>query len=371
VRGVLLLAAGTVFTEEHRQQLAARGAMRVVMDEIDAANNTLPEAYAPTEEELFRLDEKLRDRLDSLTRSGVLNAKGSGPALLNSVARHGAKRCDPATKRQLLERHAAGSGKVDDFTKAAAAGRRPDAKQIGGVADSCLDSLMADIDGALRLAGMKNIDPSLSEHAVNVSLLAIAIGIDMGLDASSLRTIGLSGLVQDLGMTMVPEPIRNARRRLTPEELSEVQRHPIHTANILEQIKGMPLLVQLVAYQVHERPDGTGYPRGRLNPAIHPFARILHVADAYLAMTALRPFRPPLMPYAAMECLLRQAEREPGRSECRQKPPAGVVALPDRELRAAVGRQRGARRAVQLAQLRSADRAPRYGQCGQSRRSSR
>jgi hypothetical protein len=42
---------------------------------------------------------------------------------------------------------------------------------------------------------------------------------------------------------------------------------------------------------------------------IHPFARILHVADAYLAMTAQRPFRPPLMPYAAMECLVRQAER--------------------------------------------------------------
>jgi hypothetical protein len=67
--------------------------------------------------------------------------------------------------------------------------------------------------------------------------------------------------------------------------------------------------VQLVAYQVHERPDGSGYPRGREKKCIHLFARILHVADAYLAMTAQRPFRLPLMPYAAMECLLRQAEK--------------------------------------------------------------
>jgi hypothetical protein len=58
---------------------------------------------------------------------------------------------------------------------------------------------------------------------------------------------------------------------------------------------------------VHERPNGTGYPRGRSRDTIHPCARILQVADTYLALTSERSFRQALMPHAAMECLLRQA----------------------------------------------------------------
>jgi hypothetical protein len=63
----------------------------------------------------------------------------------------------------------------------------------------------------------------------------------------------------------------------------------------------------LICYQVHEKIDGTGYPRGRQRDKIHPSARILHVADVYLALISARPFRKALMPYAAIECLLRQA----------------------------------------------------------------
>jgi HD-GYP domain-containing protein (c-di-GMP phosphodiesterase class II) len=309
LRGVLLLAAGTVFTEDHRRRLVARRVTRVVMNADDAAKSTVPAGDDDTEQELMRLDKKLTDRLDSLIRSGMLSGRNSGPAVLNNLVRHGTKPCDPERMKQLVARHAAASAKLDALMKADVAAEKPDGNQIGGVADACVESLIADIDSALRMTGLKNVDPTLAEHALNVSLLGIAIGIDMGLDAANVRTVGICGLVQDLGMAKVPEHIRNARRRLSPSEAVDIQRHAIHTANILEHVKGIPPLVQLVAYQVHERPDGSGYPRGREKMCIHPFARILHVADAYLAMTAQRPFRPPLMPYAAMECLVRQAEK--------------------------------------------------------------
>jgi len=90
-------------------------------------------------------------------------------------------------------------------------------------------------------------------------------------------------------------------------EFLEVQKHPIYTLDILEKVSGMPRLVPLIAYQVHECPNGSGYPRGRSGKRIHPFAALLHVADIYVALTTPKPYRPALMPYAAVECLLQMA----------------------------------------------------------------
>ena len=123
-----------------------------------------------------------------------------------------------------------------------------------------------------------------------------------------MRTIGISGLLHDWGMIRIPESLRNADRVLTSEELVPIRRHPTHSLELLQRVSRIPREVPLVCYQVHERPNGNGYPRMRSENQIHVFAKILAVADAYVALTSPRPFRPPLMPYAAMECLLRLAK---------------------------------------------------------------
>jgi hypothetical protein len=53
-----------------------------------------------------------------------------------------------------------------------------DGSEIGGVADTCVESLLADIDSTLGVSGLKNKDPSLSDHAMNVAMIGIAISID-------------------------------------------------------------------------------------------------------------------------------------------------------------------------------------------------
>ncbi|HEX4150561.1 MAG TPA: HD domain-containing phosphohydrolase, partial [Pirellulales bacterium] len=63
----------------------------------------------------------------------------------------------------------------------------------------------------------------------------------------------------------------------------------------------------LIAYQIHERCDGSGYPRRRQVATIHPLARIAAVADVFVALISPRAYRPALMPYYAMEYLLRGA----------------------------------------------------------------
>ncbi len=138
-----------------------------------------------------------------------------------------------------------------------------------------------------------------------MSTLEMAIGVEMGLDATNVRHLSFAGLIHDWGMLRVPEKIRNAPRRLTSTGFLHIQKHPIHVLEILQCVSGILSVVPVVCYQIHERINGTGYPRARSGNAIHQFARILQVADAYVALTSPRPFRPPLMPYAAMECLVR------------------------------------------------------------------
>jgi hypothetical protein len=61
----------------------------------------------------------------------------------------------------------------------------------------------------------------------------------------------------------------------------------------------------MVAYQMHERCDGSGYPRGHKGIHIHRLAKIAAVADVFVALVSPRPHRAPLMPYIAMETVLR------------------------------------------------------------------
>ena len=74
-------------------------------------------------------------------------------------------------------------------------------------------------------------------------------------------------------------------------------------------IAGIRPLAANISFQVHERTDGSGYPRGRLSASIHPGARVVAIADAYAAMTRPRPYRAAHLPHHAMQELLRECRR--------------------------------------------------------------
>ena len=132
--------------------------------------------------------------------------------------------------------------------------------------------------------------------------MSIASRLDM--THEQLIEVGLGALMHDVGMLRVPDAIRLAPRGLTEPEWVEVRRHPYHTARYLEHIDGLPESVRQISHQVHERADATGYPRRRSGMAIHPYARIASLADAFVAMTKPRPYRSAILPYLAAKTLL-------------------------------------------------------------------
>ena len=145
----------------------------------------------------------------------------------------------------------------------------------------------------------------LYAHAVNVCLLSLIIASAEGYTEAQTVEVSLAGLLQDVGMELVPEAIMVKNGSLNAHEIYEVHKHPIHSANILESMSGLSPATLLAIYQHHERMGGTGYPKMKSSTFVHPYARIIAIADTYSALVVDRPYRKKYRPYNAMEAVIK------------------------------------------------------------------
>jgi HD-GYP domain-containing protein (c-di-GMP phosphodiesterase class II) len=140
-----------------------------------------------------------------------------------------------------------------------------------------------------------------------VATVAIAIGIEMDLSERVIVELAIGCLIHDLGMLAIPHANFEQERELSDEEFAEIAKHPVLTVELFaDHLTSLPFTSLLVAYQMHERPNGAGYPRGRSAEEIHALAKIAAVADAYTALVSPRPHRPGLQPYHAVRTILKE-----------------------------------------------------------------
>lgn len=303
--GVLLLAAGMRITARFLQLLSKR--------KIKILRIGTPDASAPP-----AVDDD-REFLPPLVATDVAQRLAAANQLVENELRmaptiHPVRawrrpRLPISELRQEaakgLERHARVSSSIADASETLLVGGRVSAKSLGNTVKSFVDMVTIDFDILPLIVSMQRTeDEYLFDHCANVSMIALSIGAQLGLNHDQLMEVALGGLLQDVGMLRVPGNIRLAPRTLAAEERIEIERHPIHTLEMLERIAGLPESSKVIGYQSHERCDGTGYPRGRSCGPIHPMSSIVAVADAFAAMTRPRPHRQALMPYEAAKKIL-------------------------------------------------------------------
>jgi diguanylate cyclase (GGDEF)-like protein len=148
-------------------------------------------------------------------------------------------------------------------------------------------------------------DPYTQSHCQTVSNLCAAIGTELGLDAEHLRGLRLAGLLHDVGKIGIPDAILRKPGKLSSAEYEEMKTHCELGENIVlaAEMAERALWVR----HHHERIDGAGYPDGLADRDIPLESRIIHVADAFEAMTSDRPYRKAPGERFAIEELRRNA----------------------------------------------------------------
>jgi HD-GYP domain-containing protein (c-di-GMP phosphodiesterase class II) len=137
--------------------------------------------------------------------------------------------------------------------------------------------------------------PYFLGHARAVADLAAGAGARLGLADGEVRTLRRAGLVHDFGRLGVSNAIWDKPGALGAGEWERVRLQPYLTERMLRQSQALAPLAA-IAVEHRERPDGSGYPRGRSGAGISRPARILGAADAYQAMREPRPHRPARSP---------------------------------------------------------------------------
>ena len=165
--------------------------------------------------------------------------------------------------------------------------------------------------GAIRAlaAALDARDPYTAGHSDRVSVLSVAIGRGLSLPPDDLEVLRLGALLHDIGKIGVPDDVLRKPGALTPEEFDIIKQHPVLGARILQSVPFLAKHIPIVELH-HERPDGRGYPDGLRGDEIPRPARIVHVADAYDAMTSARAYRAARPPGDALRELWRCAGSE-------------------------------------------------------------
>jgi putative nucleotidyltransferase with HDIG domain len=152
----------------------------------------------------------------------------------------------------------------------------------------------------LALSMLKDYDNYTFTHSVNVSVIALAIGRACNLTEEQLKTLGLGGLLHDLGKLRIDVDIITKPGRLTDAEFDTIKEHPDFGASIIKEMEDVTPEVMEIVLGHHLRYDRSGYPANAACNISSPLVEITAIADAYDAMTTLRSYQRPFTPRKAI-----------------------------------------------------------------------
>jgi HD-GYP domain-containing protein (c-di-GMP phosphodiesterase class II) len=149
-------------------------------------------------------------------------------------------------------------------------------------------------------AAVDRRDKYTSRHSEGVQEIAMDIGRAMKVSDEELEALEWGGLLHDIGKIGVPDAVLLKQERLTREERTIMNLHPVLGAEIIAPVTHLAPELPIIRHH-HEWFNGSGYPDRLVGDEIPKLARILHVADAFEAMTHARPYRmTPMTPEQAL-----------------------------------------------------------------------
>lgn len=178
---------------------------------------------------------------------------------------------------------------VSSFMKSAAKGGSIDGWLAKKAVLECMNSVLHSPDAMLWLTQLRDKDEYTVQHSLNVCVLSIILGRHLNLPHENIVTLGLCGMMHDIGKMRIPLNIlKKADDELTEEEQRVMESHTLLGYELLKSSENMHPSVIETALTHHEHLDGSGYPRHLKQTAISDFTKIISVVNTYDAITSNR-----------------------------------------------------------------------------------
>jgi HD-GYP domain-containing protein (c-di-GMP phosphodiesterase class II) len=236
------------------------------------------------------------------------------------------------TKRAVMQ-------KMGETFASIRSGKELSSRALSLSIDTLLDEIMRNQDVLIQLTDIRTKDNEMYVHAVNVCMMSVMIGLNLGLTQTQLKELAIGALLHDIG-----------KLELTADdESSDPKRH--HTWRGFEVLKNKreySLLIAHVAFQHHEQPDGEGVPRKLDGEQIHLYAKIVAAANMYDNLLSDPATGKRLLPHEATERMMAMSGTKLDRDVLIQflktvsiYPTGASVRLSTRETGVVVGQHRG------------------------------
>jgi HD-GYP domain-containing protein (c-di-GMP phosphodiesterase class II) len=142
-------------------------------------------------------------------------------------------------------------------------------------------------------------------HPVNVAIYAIKMAKHLDWSKDRQVEIGMSALLHDVGMGLIPDELLIKEDRLSDDEYLIIKERSNYACHILNNFKEDRAYLADCALHVNERLDGSGYPMGLKGDEIHEYARIIGLLDMYEALIHSRPWRERLLHFSAIKEIIK------------------------------------------------------------------
>ena len=182
-----------------------------------------------------------------------------------------------------------------------------DDKEVPLFMEQFADQQLLNNDNIVGLISLPSEKDYIYNHAINVAIISIEVGIGMGYKKPELVDLGSAALLGDIGMVKYTG-IYNQARPLSEEEKEQIKNHTSVSFEVIEKFKNINPRIATIAYQLHERQDGSGYPCGLKGDSIDEFVKIISVADIYDALSHPRAYREAIEPYQALNSVIKAKE---------------------------------------------------------------
>jgi putative nucleotidyltransferase with HDIG domain len=187
-----------------------------------------------------------------------------------------------------------------------AAGRRLDPVTVRDLVELLIYRVARSNAALGQILAVKQYENLTYCHSVNVAMLSLLIGKQIGLDGPAIAALVEAALLHDIGKTRIPLEVVKKPGALEKRERKMMEAHTTFGAEILVQTEGLRPLTAIVALEHHRSVKGTGYPD--LGDAVpHVMSQIVSVADIYEAITGARSYQAPTLPERACLVLARLA----------------------------------------------------------------